>query len=766
MCDWLSDASNGPWLLILDNVDDDDLFQKIDKVRGRPLEGFLPQSANGSILITSRNELAALNLVGTHENIIQVEPMTLPEALALLQSRVAFEAPSEDATMLVRTLEYIPLAVTHAGAYIATRRKMGFSIASYLNRLQTNDTNQALLLSNSEFKDPRRDYSGRIPVIKTWQISFEQIRSETPEATNLLAFMSMFDRQGIPAFLLEDCKSNSTFEDTITPLIRFSLVTIQGTKRLFGMHRLVQLSTIQWLKASGDFQKWKVKAFKALALAFPYVTRGTWNDCAMLLPHSQKVLSDLGEHPSEQLAKYWILLLNRTTRYMIGRGDYRKAEVLLRQGVRIGEKALKVEDKRLLMAQCKLGYVLGELEEYAEAEAVYRKVLMVVKTIERPGSLQVPIIRYFKSICEEGDRNEDGQAIARNSSGRLKEDPKSVDHNLLKALGNFGRILKRQGKHHEAEDTQRKVYETLAYILGPGHPDTLSSATCLAVSLEEHGKHKEAEAFYQQTIIRYDTGKNWDLDDILVLCYIKNHGILLSVQQKYAEAEPFARQVLRSFENLYGLEHRRTIRAAWDLARSLKRQETPEKIKEAEALYRQYLEKNQKFLEPDNPVMLEGLEGLSRLLKLDFQLEEAESIARQHLTICETTWGRSSQQACDSADNLARILEGQNKYDESETIRRHNLAIYEKVPGEKHFRARRDVASLLCMQHRYEEADALLRQNLERCVKDLGEEALETERTVDELACLLEELGRDEDAESIRTWLSEGNDSDTISPNI
>src|SRR6266480_2057102 len=104
--EWLSDEKNGRWLIILDNADDDDVLFRLDEdteqsiqandvASGKmPLASFLPQTPNGSILVTSRNSTAAMNLVG-YDNITQVEPMDEGDALALLKTRVPFGEPSE-----------------------------------------------------------------------------------------------------------------------------------------------------------------------------------------------------------------------------------------------------------------------------------------------------------------------------------------------------------------------------------------------------------------------------------------------------------------------------------------------------------------------------------------------------------------------------------------------------------------------------------------------------------------------------------------------
>ena len=200
--------------MILDNADDEDVFFGSDTdlqatgpdslgSNGRTsLASFLPQSSNGWILVTSRNLLAAINLVGMQDNVIPVEPMNEEDALALLQTRFSVSKSSEhDARALVQALEYIPLAIVQAAAYIRVREPR-ITVSTYLDLFSESEANQAHLLKNEDIRDLRRDAGIRHAVITTWQISFEQIRRTRPAAIDLLALMSMFDRQGIPENLL------------------------------------------------------------------------------------------------------------------------------------------------------------------------------------------------------------------------------------------------------------------------------------------------------------------------------------------------------------------------------------------------------------------------------------------------------------------------------------------------------------------------------------------------------------------------------------
>jgi hypothetical protein len=291
VCVWLSDRRNGQWLMILDNADDDDVFfdanedtagitQRSDITsHTRPLESFLPQTPNGTILITSRNRIAAINLVGTHGSIVQVEPMGEEDALALLNTRVSFsESSKANAKALVQALECIPLAITHAAAYIKTRAPVT-TMLGYLELFRKSEANQMRLLGENSLKDLRRDHSIRHAVIATWQISFTQIQKTEQSAADLLALMSMFDRQGIPMSLLRNSTSQLDFDDALAPLLSFSLVRAEVGKQSLEMHRLVQLSMRRWLEANKQLNKWTKESIRVLTAAFPSGNYNTWADC-------------------------------------------------------------------------------------------------------------------------------------------------------------------------------------------------------------------------------------------------------------------------------------------------------------------------------------------------------------------------------------------------------------------------------------------------------------------------------------------------------
>jgi len=285
--DWLRDEKNGKWLLILDNADDTRWLLEAHVTTGavpvsgfqeRPFWEYVPQIQHGSVLVMTRSRAAAVQLV-EERDIIAVEPMDEVHAIALLQRKLGTQIDREDTIELVAMLDFMPLAIVQAAAYIGQRASR-CSIRQYIKKFQKTDRSKTSLLTHKAGHF-RRDQDARNSIIITWQISFDYILQERPSAADLLSLISSFDRQGIPEGLLRnggqprsrhgnlkssggnnerheneqreseptDSESNDKFEDDILMLRNYSLI-FANTDKTFGMHRLVQLATRTWLEVT------------------------------------------------------------------------------------------------------------------------------------------------------------------------------------------------------------------------------------------------------------------------------------------------------------------------------------------------------------------------------------------------------------------------------------------------------------------------------------------------------------------------------------
>jgi Tfp pilus assembly protein PilF len=544
---WLCDPGNGRWLMVLDNADDDSIFFSGNESNERGLlVSFLPQTAHGSILITSRNGLTARNLVGNDGHVIKVQPMTEAESLALLRARIPAPQPGEsgeDEKALVQALEYIPLAITQAGSYIANRSSR-VTVSRYLQLFRESESNQTHLLQHEDAKDLRRDPSIRYAVITTWQLSFEQIRQERPAATDLLALMSMFDRQGIPEGLLRADGDGLQFEDAVAPLISYSLVRVELETALFDMHRLVQLSVRTWLAIHRELALWQEKSRAIMAEMFPDGQYESWNECQRLLPHAKEVTKPICDLDDEDRLNAATLLSNCGW-FLNLQGAYEEAEAMHRRALEAREKVLGREHPSTLSSVNNLGNVLDSQGKYEEAEAMHRRALEAREKVlgrEHPSTLTS--VSNLGNVLFRQGKYEEAEAMHRRAL-EAREKVLGREHpSTLTSVSNLGSVLSRQGKYEEAEAMHRQALETREEVFGREHPDTLASLNNLGHVLSSQGKYEEAEAMHRQALERYEEVLGREHPDTLTS--VSNLGLVLDSQGKYEEAEAMHRRALET----------------------------------------------------------------------------------------------------------------------------------------------------------------------------------------------------------------------------
>jgi len=488
----MCNEANGRWVMIVDNADDPTVFFNKSANHGlaqlaRSLSDFLPQSLNGSIVITSRSRDVAFRLTGRDSDIIKVKPMDLDHALALLHKKIPRTLDMTDAIELLQTLDYMPLAITQAAAYISQRAPR-ITVSKYLHDLRRSDKDRASLLKK-DVGDTRRDGRASNSIIATWQISFEHIRKEWSSAAQLLSLMSLFDWQGIPEALLlqvyqEDGDTEADFEDDISTLTSYSLVTINAEGNEFEMHRLVQFSTKKWLELHDELENWKEKYIKIMNEAFPVGRYENWTTCQQLFPHAEMVLSYWPMN-EDYLAR-WASILFNAALYSKPQGIYDAAEEMNRRALEGREKALGEEHPDTLSSVSNLALVLSRQGKNEQAEEMNRR------------------------------------ALERREKALGKEHP-----DMLTSVSNLAGVLSRQGKYEQAEGMSRRALEGHEKALGKEHPDTLTSVYCLADLLHQQGQYQEALLLYQRASTGYE--KTLGLDHPTTKACLKDSSLLQSL---------------------------------------------------------------------------------------------------------------------------------------------------------------------------------------------------------------------------------------------
>ncbi|KAM0203118.1 hypothetical protein ACHAPI_001292, partial [Fusarium lateritium] len=284
VCQHLSSAEAGKWLLIVDNADDQELILgSIDKPG---LEEYLPQSESGMILLTTRSRRVAGEFA--QYDVIDVEQMDKKEAMNLLRNSLVQKQLYHDEAVAIELLTYLtflPLAITQAAAYLNQNRA---PLRTYLSLLQNAENDTRVL--ETEFRDNTRYRGSQNAVGTTWIVSFRQIQKSDQLAVKLLSFMSCIEPKAIPQSILPHNAEPHDLELAIGTLCSYSFLVRRGESNVFDMHSLVHLATRGWLKKQDLERQVTYNATCHLAAKFPTNSDAHYNSRKEYLPHAMRLL--------------------------------------------------------------------------------------------------------------------------------------------------------------------------------------------------------------------------------------------------------------------------------------------------------------------------------------------------------------------------------------------------------------------------------------------------------------------------------------------
>ena len=271
---------------------------------------YIPTCDHGTILITTRRCDMCLKMVQWND-MVEIRPMDADHALELMQKKLGLENERDDIMRLATALDFMPLAMAQAAAYIH-KRSPRCSVHQYTEKLHRSQKSKLSLLNRDE-TDPRRDREASNSIISTWQISLEHVRNVRPSAADVLSLMTFFDRQAIPEGLflasinlesdghsgdndVDESESDLSsrvdeFQEDIELLKDYSFISVTLNPEVFDMHALVQLATQKWLGINGKHSRWRNRFIEIFNLKFPECGSVNWL-CASetLFPHAMAAL--------------------------------------------------------------------------------------------------------------------------------------------------------------------------------------------------------------------------------------------------------------------------------------------------------------------------------------------------------------------------------------------------------------------------------------------------------------------------------------------
>ncbi|KAI1329800.1 hypothetical protein F5Y16DRAFT_365323 [Xylariaceae sp. FL0255] len=476
----LSRDDTGEWLLILDNVDDGELFL-------RQFSDYIPHNLNGSILCTTRSREICVDLGVPLGNIVEVPQLDETEALRLLQINVAGAAQNDpdDLITLLSLLDGLPLAIVQASQYIS---RTAITVSQYLHLLQSSDE-AALELLNQKVVDRGRYRSYSSAVIATWDTAFDQIFRDNPRAMECMGQLCLFDPGYIPTELLnlEGFSEMKTLE-AIGKLTAYGFIR-QVAGNMYQVHRLVQFAMQQRLRQEGELGKFSTIVFRQLADKFPNPKDTKWDIIQMYFAHALAVMK-FKEYCESSDAK--ALLLSHIGRFLVFLGKYDEAEPKYEEAQAVDEAEHGKHGSSLQYLQ-NLAFLFQKQGKLEEAEKMQRQILQDQR--ETLGSHHPSTLDSMSNLAlvyNDQRRFEDARRQEL-EVWHMKEEVLGSEHPAtLKSMTRLAEIYTNQGLFREAESLGEKVLAMRERVLGLDQPYTLASMADLLSTYRLLGRLKEA----------------------------------------------------------------------------------------------------------------------------------------------------------------------------------------------------------------------------------------------------------------------------------
>ncbi|KAJ5716945.1 hypothetical protein N7488_002591 [Penicillium malachiteum] len=598
---WLRDETKGNWVLILDNVDDDWFISEHRPTRQQgqanhptqPLFEYIPRSPNGCVIVTSRASEVAMKIVD-RKDLLMVEPMARSEALELMQKKLEIPKVTDEVSQLVEELEFIPLAITQAAAFI-TARAPRYSVSHYLEKFRKSDREATRLLKN-EGSNLYRDWEQKV----------------------------RFRLRG-------------KFLSTVYGRMMVSLGDIYQSQSKLGKAETQQRQATEALKGNlGEDHLWTLISMSNLATTLSRQDR--WEEANEL--HTEVVEISRTKLGTDNL--HTLSFIANLASVSNNQGRWDESERLQLQVMEIRERKLGKDHPDTIRTMDRLASIDWEQDRFAEAEQLVDQVIEMRK--RKLGADHPETLKSMSSLAvayyNQGLLNE-AEAIQIHVMETFKTKYGQERLDTFESMANLASTYHCQSRWEEAEKLQIQVMVAYKEKLGEQHPGTLESITELASTYRKQRRWEDAEKLETQVMEtrKVKVGK----DHPEILRSMANLGLIFWEQCQWAAAEQVFLQISDIGKIKLGEDHPDTLTNLSNLASSYQKQgrlEEAEKLQihlastyseqgrweDAEKLQIHVLETRKSNLGDDHPDALKSMANLALTYRRQGRLEEAEKI--------------------------------------------------------------------------------------------------------------------------------------------
>jgi hypothetical protein len=684
----------GRWLIIFDNAEDP-----------AGLEPFLP-AGSGHVIVTSRNHAWT-----RYAEPVELDVFSKDEGIAHLIRHVPGLA-AEDAARIATAVGDLPLAIEQAAAWLS---ETGIPAALYIERLET-EVSSALGLNNP---------SGYwMPLVATWNFSFNRLRERAPAAIWLLQILAFCSPEPISMTLLygdemiasllpfdEALRDKLMLGQVIREITHLALVRVDQAKRTLQIHRLVQ-AVIRSQMTEKQYVEARHTVHRVLVGARPEPKAGEdptdWSAYDIIWPHLMPSLAEkCDDERTRELLIDWV-------RYQRIRGELESGVVLSRRLELRWIDLLGADHRHTLRLQFEIANLLRMQGHVREARELDTRVMERQKAVlggDHPHALatanslaaDLRALGDFRqalaldtatfdsfraqfgedfprtlmaahnlacSLIQAGDfaaaRRLDEQTVH-----RYEHILGPTDALTLSSTGSLADDLRSTGALLESVRLLRHTYDICRATLGDDMPNTLRIANSLAISLRKSGALDEAMRVALDTHKRYLRRYGPTAPDVLS-CTL-NLAAAYSALGENGRAQELAAEVRAAYESSLGRDHPYTLAAANNLTIYLR---CTGEFQQALKLAADTFEKNHSTLGHDHPSSLACAINLAACLGEAGDLPQAESLERNTAQNLSEQLGIQHPYTLACEAGLAVTLHRGGQNDEANHIRLRTLNIF------------------------------------------------------------------------------------------
>ncbi|GAB3004724.1 tetratricopeptide repeat protein [Saccharothrix stipae] len=496
LVDWLH-TTDRTWLVVLDDVTDP------AHLAGR----WPPHRPSGWTLATTRLRESALT--GSGRQRVDVDTFTPDESLRYLHDRLTDAGGGHlldgDAPALAAALGHLPLALSHAAAYMLDEDE---ACGAYLARYTAGDQRLDDLMPAGV--DP--DAYGR-PVAVALLLALEAADTRPPAglARPALALAAYCDPDGHPeAFWATEAVTDyltAHMGNPVTPeqarkavrtLHRYGLITHTpgDGPRAVRIHALTARAARETVTTDPATTAWA--AADALLQLWPDNVYNTTDLLTALLANTTTLTAIAGD-------RLWRpdihLLLDRAGTSLLRAQLHAPALTYWHHTTAQAQRLLGEEHRDTLTTRSNLALAYRQAGRTSEAIAIEERVIAESARLLGEDHEDTLISRgnLAVSYWQAGRTSEAIDLLERLVADRIRLS--GEDHpGTLTSRGNLANSYWQAGRTSEAIAIEERVVADSVRLLGAEHPDTLTARTNLAVSYWEVGRTSEAIAIEERVV--------------------------------------------------------------------------------------------------------------------------------------------------------------------------------------------------------------------------------------------------------------------------